>query len=157
LAEEGLFGACESAAVSFVSRHTSPGTAFELTLAKALELGGYRVSQQTDIGARPGGTRHIVDFVVSRADRTVLVSAKWQGSSGTGEDKVAWEVMSIAETLESHHTYAKAYVVLGGPGWTQKKRDFFVAGGLKGRIVGADRVECINLDEFLNHTYRGEL
>jgi len=119
---------------------------------------GYQVQSQVNVGLRSiGGTKHIVDFVVTRADRRFLVSVKWQGTSGTGEDKVPFEVISLADALTHDKTLSVAYLVIGGDGWTQSKKDYYVGGKLKHRIFGTERVRCVTLDVFLGMMHRGEL
>jgi hypothetical protein len=95
-----------------------------------------------------------VDLLVTRDDATVLVSVKWQEASGTAEQKVPFEVMCLADALKAG-TYAKAYLVLGGPGWTL--RDWFVSGALKGRMVGVENVDVVTLETFVARANQGRL
>ena|SRR5947207_181577 len=79
-------------------------------------------------------------------DRKILVSLKWQQVAGTAEQKIPFEVICLAEALESEE-YEKAYVVLGGEGWTL--RQFYTSGGLANYLRGADRVDIVTLERFV--------
>jgi len=59
-------------------RNTSTGAVLEAMIRPALERGGYKWMKQRETGSRPGGRKHIVDAVVSRNDKHILVSLKWQ-------------------------------------------------------------------------------
>ena len=83
----------------------------------ALEQGGYAYKTQVHFGQRLGLGKHIVDAVVEKDGRKFLLSLKWQQVSGTAEQKVPFEVICLIEALEDGK-YEKAYVVLGGEGWT---------------------------------------
>jgi|SRR5579863_7735282 len=119
-----------------------------------LQLGGYEVAMQVDVGERPGGRRHLADAVVSREGRRVILSLKWQQSSGTAEQKVPFEVICLAKALREHD-FAKAYLVLGGDGWTL--RDFYASGGLRPYLTGCDRVEIVTLETFVGLANRSAL
>ena len=62
---------------------------------------------------------------------------KWQEASGTAEQKVPFDVMCLADALQEG-SYGKAYLVLGGPGWTL--RDWYVSGASQKRLV--ERTTC---------------
>jgi hypothetical protein len=75
-----------------------------------------------------------------------IVSLKWQQSSGTAEQKVPFEVMCLADAVREGLA-AKAYLVLGGPGWTL--RDYFTSGALIEHLVHARLVQVVSLEEFV--------
>jgi hypothetical protein len=79
---------------------------------------------------------------------------KWQQTSGTAEQKVPFEVISLAEIALSEH-YAGAYLVLGGTGWPL--RDFYTGGGLERHLVHADKVKIVTLEEFVAKANQGKL
>ena len=118
-------------------RDTSTGWVLEQMVLPALQRGEYECRVQVDVGARLGHGRHFVDAVVEKDGVRILVSVKWQQTSGTAEQKVPFEVMCLAEALRTPD-FARAYLVLGGEGW--KLRPFFTSGELGRRIVSADRV-----------------
>jgi hypothetical protein len=53
----------------------------------ALERGGYAHQEQLNVGTRFGGGRHIIDVLAEKNGQRILVSLKWQQSSGTAEQK----------------------------------------------------------------------
>lgn len=120
----------------------------------ALRGGGYTYARQQVVGTRPGGTRHIVDVLAEKDGRRYLVSLKWQQVSGTAEQKVPFEVICLSEALGTGE-FAKAYLVLGGEGWTL--RAFYTEGGVKRHLVHGDRVEIVTLERFVALANRGAL
>lgn len=120
----------------------------------ALQRGGYRYERPQVVGRRPGGTRHIVDVVAERDGCRYLVSLEWQQVAGTAEQKVPFEVICLSEALMTGH-FAKAYLVLGGEGWTL--RSFYTGGGLKKHLVHGERVDIVTLEQFVAMANRGAL
>lgn len=101
-----------------------------------------------------GGGRHIVDAIAEKNDQKYLISLKWQQTGGTAEQKVPFEVISLAEVVLDGG-FAKAYLVLGGEGWTL--RNFYTGGGLKKHLWHADKVEIVTLENFVARANNGEL
>ncbi len=120
----------------------------------ALRRGGYEYSKQVVIGQRIGGGSHKVDAIAQKDGRRFLVSVKWQQTSGTAEQKVPFEVICLAEAVLAG-TADKAYLVLGGEGWTL--RTFYVGGGLQQHLAHAERVEILTLEGFVARANRSEL
>lgn len=120
----------------------------------ALERGGYAHIEQVNIGTRLGGGRHMVDTLAERNGERILVSLKWQQTSGTAEQKVAFEVMCLADAVITDH-FDKAYLVLGGEGWNL--RTFYVGGGLQSHLVHGDKVRIVTLETFIALANRGAL
>jgi len=116
-----------------------------------------RRARQRRKNARLGGRRHFVDAVAeSGSGKRFLVSLKWQQVSGTAEQKVPYEVICLSEAvLGSGGEFAKAYLVLGGEGWSL--REFFVKGGLQKHLAHAEFVTIISLEGFVAKANRGEL
>ncbi|MBI2912657.1 MAG: hypothetical protein HYY03_01915 [Chloroflexi bacterium] len=123
----------------------------------ALTRGGYSYETQKNIGTRLGGRRHIVDVVAEDAGGgQYLVSLKWQQVGGTAEQKVPFEVICLADAiLNSKGHFDKAYLVLGGGGWSL--RDFFVGGGLSSHLAHSDVVRIMTLEDFVAKANKGEL
>jgi hypothetical protein len=138
-------------------RDTRTGGVLEEMILPALRRGGYSVQTQVTIGQRFGGGRHIVDVLAEQPpDRTLLISLKWQQVSGTAEQKVPFEAISLADAiLSTPGKYDRAYLVLGGHGW--KLRDFFVGGGLNYHLRHGDLVTILPLEDFVAKANRGEL
>jgi len=123
----------------------------------ALKRGGYDYTKQMHIGIRLGGKgRHMVDAIAEKGGEKILISSKWQQTSGTAEQKVPFEVMCLAEALiDNKGVYSKAYVILGGDGW--KLRDFYIAGGLNKFFKDTDKVKIVTLERFVALANKGEL
>ena len=135
-------------------RDTRTGGVLEAMILPALRRGGYAYQTQVKVGQRPGGRTHKVDAVAEKGERKWLVSLKWQQVTGTTEQKVPFEVMSLAEAV-GRGRYAKAYLVLGGEGW--KLREFYVSGGLQRYLRHIDRVEVLTLEGFVATANKGRL
>jgi PD-(D/E)XK nuclease superfamily domain len=137
-----------------MARDTRTGSVLEDMVRHALQLGGYSQTQRV-IGSRPGGGKHKVDVLASKAGRTILVSLKWQQVSGTAEQKVPFEVICLADAVRESNGTFDAYLVLGGEGWTL--REFFVGGGLRGHLKYAELAEIMTLEGFVGLANAGRL
>ena len=120
----------------------------------ALDQGGYTYQSQVRIGQRLGCGHHIVDVVATKGGRSLLISVKWQQVSGTAEQKVPFEIICLLEALATG-AYSKAYLVLGGEGWTL--RDYFVGDGLKRYLAYSDKVHILTLESFVARANAGRL
>ena len=86
----------------------------------------------------------------------MVLPAKWQQVSGTAEQKVPFEVISLAQAiLTSGGAYQAAYLVLGGQGW--RLREFYTSGGLNDHLVHAGLVEIVDLETFVARANNGQL
>jgi len=56
--------------------------------------------------------RHFVDVIAEKDGKRFLVSLKWQQLSGTAEQKVPFEVISLADAV-TKDGFTKAYLVVG--------------------------------------------
>ena len=135
-------------------RNTRTGGVLEQMVLPALDQGGYAYKVQVNIGKRVGVGQHLVDVIAEKDGRRLLVSMKWQQVSGTAEQKVPFEVICLLEALQSGK-YAKAYLVLGGGGWTL--RDFYIGDGLKKYLDYADKVDILALESFVGRANAGKL
>jgi len=135
-------------------RDTRTGGVLEAMILPSLERGGYEYKVRVKIGQRLGCGAHYVDVIAEKDKRKLLVSLKWQQVAGTAEQKIPFEVICLAEALESG-MYEKAYVVLGGEGWTL--RQFYTGGGLAKYLRGADQVEIVTLERFVATANSGHL
>jgi hypothetical protein len=115
----------------------------------ALKRGGYEANNQVHIGQRLGGKgKHMIDAIAVKDGKTFLVSSKWQQTPGTAEQKVPFEVICLAKAVNDEpEKYQKAYLVLGGDGWTL--RDFFTSGDLKNYLKDVEKVEVLTLEKFV--------
>lgn len=136
-------------------RNTRTGGVLEQMVLPALDQGGYTYKVQVNLGQRLGLGKHMVDAVAEKDGRKFLLSVKWQQVSGTAEQKVPFEVICLVEAMEANTAYEKAYVVLGGEGWTL--RGFYTSGGLKKYLVNSDKVEVVTLEAFVGRANQGKL
>jgi len=137
-----------------MARNTSTGGVLEAMIVPALLFGGYEVAKQVKIGCRPGGRTHNIDAIARKADDAILVSLKWQQTSGTAEQKVPFEAMCLADAVRGGYG-TKAYLVLGGDGWTL--REYYTASGLKDHLIYADRIKIVTLEAFVRLANSGIL
>jgi hypothetical protein len=133
---------------------TRTGGVLEAMILPALQQGGYAYEKQVLLGQRLGIGRHLVDAIAEKEGRRILISLKWQQVSGTAEQKVPFEVICLLEALHAGQ-YAKAYLVLGGEGWTL--RSFYTSGGLKPFLVNSDKVDVVTLEGFVGRANQGKL
>jgi hypothetical protein len=137
-------------------RDTRTGGVLENMVLHPLTLGGYTHTTQVIIGTRPGGRRHKVDAIAEKDGKRFLVSLKWQQVGGTAEEKVPFEVICLMDAVrKSNGMYHKAYVVLGGDGWTL--RSFYVSGGLEEFLKYSELVEIMTLEQFVAKANKGKL
>ncbi len=137
-------------------RDTRTGSVMELMALPALEMGGYKVQRNVEVGTRFDVSRHRVDTCAEdSAGRVYLISMKWQQTQGTAEQKIPFEVICLADVLLKNEKFYKAYLVLGGVGW--KYKDFYLRGGLNPYLMNADMVSIVSLDEFVSRANQGRL
>ncbi|MCI0400051.1 MAG: hypothetical protein L0Y67_03950 [Gammaproteobacteria bacterium] len=137
-------------------RNTGTGWVLESMIGPALQMGGYKATRQKQIGPRPSGRRHVVDYLAVKGDKKLLVSLKWQQVSGTTEQKVPFEVICLVHAMKQDpNNYSMAYLVLGGDGWSL--RDFYVNGGLAEYIDYEDYVRIVTLEQFVALANKGSL
>ena len=129
-----------------MARDTRTGEVLERMILPALESGGYAYRLGVNIGQRLGQTRHILDVLARKDGQTLLVSLKWQQVSGTAEQKIPFEVISLSYAMQGGD-YSRAYLVLGGDGW--RLRDFYTSGGLNEHLTRPELVQIVTLERFI--------
>ena len=135
-------------------RNTRTGAVLEQMVLPALDMGGYVVERQVRLTERLGGGRHYGDIVASKDGERIVISLKWQQSSGTAEQKVPYEFMCLADVLAKDSTIHKAYIVIGGDGWT--KHGFFL-NDLNDWVNTNEFVDVVRLDSFVAKANHGKL
>jgi len=135
-------------------RNTRTGAVLEQMVLPALEMGGYLIERQVRLTDRLGGGKHYGDIVASKNGERIVISLKWQQSSGTAEQKVPYEFMCLADVLTNDSTIHKAYIVIGGDGWT--KHSFFL-NGLDSWVNTKQFVDVLRLDSFVAKANKGIL
>jgi hypothetical protein len=136
-------------------RNTNTGAVLEAMILPALSRGGYSCRRQVAAGSRLGSKgRHFVDAIATKDGVDILVSLKWQQTSGTAEQKVPFEVMCLADAVRAGNA-GRAYLVLGGDGWTL--RDYFVSGALADHLTHSALVRVVTLEAFVRLANNGQL
>ena len=134
--------------------NTTSGQVLENMILPALKKGQYSTKTQVHIGTRFNGGKHMADAIAEKAGARVLISVKWQQVGGTAEQKVPYEVMCLAHARDEVG-FAKAYLVLGGNGWTL--RNWYINGGLSEHLVHHSKVIIIGLEDFIARANQGKL
>ena len=135
-------------------RNTRTGAVLEQMVLPALDMGGYVVERQVRLPERLGGGRHYGDIVASKDGERIVISLKWQQSSGTAEQKVPYEFMCLADVLAKDDSIQKAYIVIGGDGWTKHK---FFLNDLNEWVNTDEFVDVVRLDSFVAKANQGLL
>jgi len=112
-------------------RDTTTGGDFEDIVEKAVMRSGkknkFSGKPQQRVGEKPGGGKHVVDWeLIDDEDENVrgLVSCKYQGTSGTAEEKIGYEVIKILHTMKIDPRYKHGWIAMGGTGWSDGMRSF---------------------------------
>lgn len=138
---------------------TGSGDRFEEEIVALLRAHGYKVAKSRhplgkNLAGKDYKRAHVVE---SPAGRLVLVSTHFQDNTGTTQEKIPWDVMSLGAVLqESRGRYASGYVVLGGKtGFTLK--EYFTSGALQQHLVGCDSVIVLDQDTLRSLAAKGSL
>lgn len=139
------------------SRDTTTGSNYEaiieMCIRRSCEKNGLEAISQTNIGTKPGGGKHRVDWeIIDKQDPNSrgLISCKYQGTSGTAEEKMAYEVIKLLYTMKVDPRYKKSWIIMGGEGWSTGMREF-IKNHLSEWIPGMrDKVEILTTDQLIN-------
>jgi hypothetical protein len=139
------------------SRDTTTGSNYEaiieMCIKRSCEKNGLEAISQTNIGTKPGGGKHRVDWeIIDKQDPNSrgLISCKYQGTSGTAEEKMAYEVIKLLYTMKVDPRYKKSWIIMGGEGWSAGMREF-IKNHLSEWIPGMrDKVEILTTDQLIN-------
>ena len=117
-------------------------------LRNVLERAGYRCALRVNVRSRLGyEKRYILDIVATgENDREFLIKLRWQSTGGTTEAKIPYDVICLAHARALNERADKAYLVLGGSGWSLK--DYYIDEGLDRDLRNADLVEIVAIEEF---------
>jgi hypothetical protein len=138
-------------------RDTRTGSVLENMVLPALIRGGYSFKKQVIIGQHLGGRDHRVDVLAATPEGgQIPISLKWQQVSGTAEQKVPFEVICLAEAVrKSAGKFEKAYLVLGGEGWTLKS--LYLSKELHRYLRNCEMVTVMSLESFVAKANKGKL
>jgi hypothetical protein len=112
-------------------RDTTTGSNYEaiieMCIKRSCEKNELTAISQATVGDKPGGGKHRVDweiFRTSEPDFRGLISCKFQGTSGTAEEKIAYEVIKLLHSMKIDSRYKKSWIIMGGEGWSTGMRGF---------------------------------
>ena len=139
------------------SRDTTTGSNYEAIIESCIkrscEKNNLKAIGQAFVGVKPGGGKHRVDWeIVDNQDENVrgLVSCKYQGTSGTAEEKMAYEVIKLLHAMNEDPRYKKSWIIMGGEGWSPGMREF-IKNHLPEWIPGMkESVTILTTDEIIN-------
>ena len=138
-------------------RDTTTGSNYEavieLCIKRSCEKNDLSAIPQAIIGEKPGGGRHRVDWEIfknSDSNFRGLISCKFQGTSGTAEEKIAYEVIKLLHSMKTDSRFKKSWIIMGGEGWSSGMREF-VNNHLSDWIPAMKgRIEILTTDQLLN-------
>jgi hypothetical protein len=113
------------------SRDTTTGSNYEaiieMCIKRSCDKNNLEAISQANIGIKPGGGKHRVDWeIIDKENPNLrgLISCKYQGTSGTAEEKMAYEVIKLLYTMKLDPRYKKSWIIMGGEGWSTGMRTF---------------------------------
>jgi hypothetical protein len=112
-------------------RDTTTGSNYEaiieMCIKRSCEKNELTAISQATVGDKPGGGKHRVDWEIYRTSDPNfrgLISCKFQGTSGTAEEKIAYEVIKLLYSMKTDTRYRKSWIIMGGEGWSNGMRSF---------------------------------
>jgi flavorubredoxin len=87
---------------------------------------------------------------ISNPNKRGLISCKYQGTSGTAEEKIAYEVIKLLHAMKVDSRYEKSWIIIGGEGWSSGMREFMNV-HLKEWIPEMNsKIEILTTDELIS-------
>ena len=138
-------------------RDTTTGSNYEaiieMCIKRSCEKNDLTAISQATVGDKPGGGKHRVDWEIFRTSEPNvrgLISCKFQGTSGTAEEKIAYEVIKLLHSMKIDSRYKKRWIIMGGEGWSSGMRGF-VNDHLSEWIPEMkDKVEILTTDQLIS-------
>lgn len=138
-------------------RDTTTGSNYEaiieMCIKRSCEKNDLMAVSQSTIGEKPGGGKHRVDWeIYKKSDENYrgLISCKFQTTSGTAEEKIAYEVIKLLHAMKTDSRYKKSWIIMGGEGWSTGMR-IFVNEHLSEWIPEMkDKVEILTTDQLIS-------
>lgn len=138
-------------------RDTTTGSNYEaiieMCIKRSCEKNDLTAISQATVGDKPGGGKHRVDWEIFRTSEPNvrgLISCKFQGTSGTAEEKIAYEVIKLLHSMKIDSRYKKSWIIMGGEGWSSGMRGF-VNDHLSEWIPEMkDKVEILTTDQLIS-------
>lgn len=137
---------------------TRTGSTLEVTVEAVLLNNSYAVQKQQVVGTKPGGGRHKVDLVGMRPNGSkFFVSLKWQQTAGSAEEKIPFEVIKLLHALRENAEYDKAYIVVGGDGFSSGLVEFYLSQEFRSYIRESEKIEILTLNDVITRANRGAM
>jgi hypothetical protein len=138
------------------SRDTTTGSNYEaiieICIKRSCEKNQLTAVPQATVGDKPGGGKHRVDWEIYRngdPEFRGLISCKFQGTSGTAEEKIAYEVIKLLHTMKLDPRYKKSWIIMGGDGWSVGMRSFVLNHLTEWIPSMSQKVEILTTDQLL--------
>jgi len=137
---------------------TKTGSTLEAGVEAVLLNNSYAVEKQVIVGTKPGGGKHRADLVGMRPNGTrFLVSLKWQQTAGSAEEKVPFEVIKLLHALRENPAYDKAYIVIGGDGFSASLVEFYLSEEFRSYVRESEKIEILTLNDVMARANKGLL
>ncbi len=144
-------------------RDTTTGSNYEsiieMCIKRSCENNKLTAVSQATVGEKPGGGKHRVDWEIyktSNPEFRGLISCKFQSTSGTAEEKIAYEVIKLLHAMKMDSRYKKSWIIMGGDGWSAGMKSF-VNNHLSEWIPQMkDNVQILTTDQLLNSNLKLE-
>lgn len=124
------------------------GKKFELLLVEHLnqKYTNSIVQEQVNVGKKIGvNKKYVVDILFNKK---ILVSAKFQDTGGTAEQKIPHEIINLQHLCENYG-YEKAYIVHSGRGFSLMES---YKSPEMSRYITAPNVKILSFEEFKEET-----
>ena len=138
-------------------RDTTTGSDYEdiveLCIKRSCERNKLEARSQSVIGEKPGGGKHRVDWEIYKLDSPDirgLISCKFQSTSGTAEEKIAYEVIKLLHAMKNDVRFVRSWIILGGDGWSSGMRIFAQKHLTEWIPAMTGRIEIITTDQLIN-------
>jgi hypothetical protein len=138
-------------------RDTTTGSNYEsiieMCIKRSCEKNDLSAFPQSTVGDKPGGGRHRVDWEIFRTTEPNLrglISCKYQGTSGTAEEKIAYEVIKLLYSMKMDSRYKKSWIIMGGEGWSPGMREFVNFHLVEWIPEMRDKVEILTTDQLIS-------
>ncbi len=138
-------------------RDTTTGSNYEaiieMCIKRSCEKNQLTAISQATVGDKPGGGKHRVDWEIFRTSEPNirgLISCKFQGTSGTAEEKIAYEVIKLLHSMKIDSRYKKSWIIMGGEGWSSGMRGFVNNHLAEWIPAMKDKVEILTTDQLIS-------
>lgn len=138
-------------------RDTTTGSDYEdiveLCIKRSCERNKLEARSQSIIGEKPGGGKHRVDWEIYKLDNPNirgLISCKFQSTSGTAEEKIAYEVIKLLHAMKNDQRFVKSWIIMGGDGWSSGMRIFAQKELSEWIPKMTQKLEIITTDQLIN-------